>query len=72
MQKDDKMDEGAAVSEDHDLPDDLYEETEGVELRMSSPGPPEQSPVHVDNLEIELDGDKSALCHADVTSFYKS
>ena len=49
MQKDDKMDEGAAASEDHDLPNDLYEETEGVELRMSSPGPAEQSPVHVDN-----------------------
>ena len=48
MLKDDKMDEGAAAPGDHDLPDDLYDETEGVELRMSSPGPAAHSPVHPD------------------------
>ena len=46
------MDVGAAAPEDHDLPDDLYDETEGVELRMSSPGPAGHSPVHVETLVI--------------------
>ena len=41
-------DTGAEATGEHDLPDDLYEEAEGVALRLSSPGPEEHSPVHVE------------------------
>ena len=37
--KDAMVDAGAAAPDEHDLPDDLYDETEGVALRMNSPGP---------------------------------
>ena len=43
--KDDMVDVGAGVAGESDLPDGLYDEAEGVELRMSSPGPAEPPPI---------------------------
>ena len=58
------VDAATAAAEEDGLPDDLYAETEGVEMRMHSPGPGEHSPVHVEALTIEASGESTAIAQA--------